>query len=59
MGAFDGPTNTKVEKHIFTANKGDYYDIADGMRRVDDQVQNDLVEFAGQAGDRDGARRTE
>ncbi len=31
MGAFDGPTNTKLAKHIFVANKGDYYDIADGI----------------------------
>lgn len=31
MGAFDGPTNTKLAKHIFVANKGDYYDIADGL----------------------------
>lgn len=31
MGAFDGPTNTKLVKHIFVANKGDYYDIADGL----------------------------
>lgn len=31
MGAFDTPTNTKLVKHIFVANKGDYYDIADGL----------------------------
>ena len=31
MGSFDGPTNTKLAKHIFVANKGDYYDIADGL----------------------------
>lgn len=31
MGAFDGPTNTKLSKHIFVADKGDYYDIADGL----------------------------
>ena len=31
MGAFDGPTNTKLVKHIFVADKGDYYDIADGL----------------------------
>ena len=31
MGAFDGPTNTKLEKHIFVANKGDYYEINDGL----------------------------
>ena len=31
MGAFDSPTGTELEKHIFTAAKGDYYDIADGL----------------------------
>lgn len=31
MGAFDGPTNTKLAQHIFTAEKGDYYDITDGL----------------------------
>lgn len=31
MGAFDKPTGTRLEKHIFTADKGDYYDLADGL----------------------------
>lgn len=31
MGAFDKPTGTQLEKHIFTADKGDYYEIADGL----------------------------
>lgn len=31
MGAFDGPTGTHLAKHIFTADRGDYYDIADGL----------------------------
>jgi hypothetical protein len=31
MGAFDPPTNTKIHKHIFVADKGDYYDITDGL----------------------------
>jgi hypothetical protein len=31
MGAFDGPTGTRMSKHIFVADKGDYYDIADGL----------------------------
>lgn len=31
MGAFDTPTKTKLVRHIFVANKGDYYDIADGL----------------------------
>jgi hypothetical protein len=31
MGAFDGPTNTRLAIHIHVADKGDYYDIADGL----------------------------
>ena len=31
MGAFDGPTHSRLAVHIFTADKGDYYDIADGV----------------------------
>ncbi|WP_141732363.1 GFA family protein [Oligoflexus tunisiensis] len=31
MGAFDGPTNTKIHIHVHVANKGDYYDIDDGL----------------------------
>lgn len=31
MGAFDGPTDTKLVRHIFVADKGDYYDLADGL----------------------------
>jgi len=31
MGAFDKPTGAHLEKHIFTADKGDYYEIADGL----------------------------
>lgn len=31
MGAFDTPTHTKLARHIFVADKGDYYDIADGL----------------------------
>jgi hypothetical protein len=31
MGAFDTPTNTKLALHIYVADKGDYYDIADGL----------------------------
>lgn len=31
MGAFDAPTRTSMDKHIFVAEKGDYYDIADGL----------------------------
>ncbi|MBS3849143.1 GFA family protein [Devosia sp. BSSL-BM10] len=31
MGAFDGPAGTKLALHIFVADKGDYYEIADGL----------------------------
>ena len=31
MGAFDGTTGTKMHIHIFVADKGDYYDITDGL----------------------------
>ena len=31
MGAFDGPSGTHLEMHIFVADKGDYYEIADGL----------------------------
>lgn len=33
MGAFDGPTHTKLERHIFVGDKGDYYEIADGVQQ--------------------------
>jgi hypothetical protein len=31
MGAFDKPTETSLHVHIFVADKGDYYEIADGL----------------------------
>jgi len=31
MGAFEAPTGTRLAHHIFVADKGDYYDIADGL----------------------------
>ena len=31
MGAFDTPTQTRLGMHIYVADKGDYYDIADGL----------------------------
>ena len=31
MGAFDTPTETKLALHIFVAEKGDYYEIDDGL----------------------------
>jgi hypothetical protein len=31
MGAFDTSTSTQLAKHIFVAEKGDYYEITDGL----------------------------
>lgn len=31
LGAFDTPTRISLELHIFVAEKGDYYDITDGL----------------------------
>ncbi|MBY3212607.1 GFA family protein [Rhizobium laguerreae] len=31
MGAFDGPTETTLKMHIYSADKGDYYDITDNL----------------------------
>lgn len=35
MGLFDSPTGTKLAKHTFVGNKGDYYDITDGVPQSD------------------------
>jgi len=34
MGAFDKPTDTRLGHHIFVADKGDYYEIADGLPQM-------------------------
>ncbi len=31
MGAFEQPTRTALERHIFVAEKGDYYGLGDGL----------------------------
>lgn len=31
MGAFDGPTGTRTHIHVHVADKGDYYDLDDGL----------------------------
>ena len=31
MGAFDTPTHTQIEQHIFVSEKGDYYQITDDL----------------------------
>jgi hypothetical protein len=33
-GTIDLPTGVKAVKHIFTAEKGDYYDISDGLPQL-------------------------
>lgn len=39
MGAFDTPTATKLKMHVFTDNKGDYYEIADGLPQFNPETQ--------------------
>jgi len=34
MGAFEAPTGVRLGKHIFVADKGDYYEIADGLPQI-------------------------
>jgi hypothetical protein len=34
-GAFDAPTDLKMGYHIFCADKGDFYEITDGLPRYD------------------------
>lgn len=31
MGAFDAPTGTHIHVHVYTGEKGDYYEIADAV----------------------------
>lgn len=35
-GSIDEPNDLKMEKHIFCADKGSYYEIADGLPQTDD-----------------------
>ncbi len=35
LGSVDEPTGIQLEKHIFTASKGDYYDITDTLEQRD------------------------
>lgn len=34
-GTLDGETGLALERHIFVADKGDYYDIADGLPQAE------------------------
>ena len=36
MGVFDPPTGTRLHRHIFVADKGDYYDITDELPQSPD-----------------------
>ncbi|OCW58029.1 GFA family protein [Hoeflea olei] len=33
-GAFDQPSGLRIARHIFCADKGDFYDIVDGLPQV-------------------------
>jgi len=35
LGAVTAPTGLKIEKHIFVRDKGDFYEIADGVPQED------------------------
>ena len=35
LGSLESPTGIRLEKHIFVADKGDYYDIADGLPQME------------------------
>lgn len=35
LGAIDIPTGLKLERHIFVADKGDYYDISDDLPQLE------------------------
>lgn len=34
-GCLDEPTNTKLDKHIFVKDKGDYYDIEEDLTKIE------------------------
>ena len=38
LGALDGPTGLRLERHIFTADKGDYYDINDDVPQEEQET---------------------
>jgi len=35
LGAVEAPTGLRIEKHIFVGDKGDFYEIADGVLQKD------------------------
>ena len=38
LGALDGETGLTLTRHIFTADKGDYYDITDSVRQEEQET---------------------
>ena len=35
LGCIDGASGVQLDRHIFVADKGDYYDIADGLPQLE------------------------
>lgn len=35
LGAIDGATGVQLERHIFVAEKGDYYTLGDGLPQIE------------------------
>lgn len=35
MGSMDKPTNTKTHIHVYVSEKGDYYQLTDGLPQMD------------------------
>ncbi|UWR26129.1 GFA family protein [Sulfitobacter sp. S223] len=38
LGALDGPTGLRLNRHIFTEDKGDYYEILDDVRQEEQET---------------------
>ncbi len=38
LGALDGTTGLRLKRHIFTADKGDYYDIEDNVPQEEQET---------------------
>ena len=47
LGAFDTPTGTHLEMHIFVAEKGDYYEIGDDLLEAEPTVERDRLVIIG------------
>jgi hypothetical protein len=42
-GAFDTPSDLQAESHIFVADKGDYYEITDGLPQYEKSSEDVVV----------------